>query len=404
MKKIIIGISSGIAGYKILELIKSLINKDYEIHVIMTRHASLMFSVRDFEQLTKNKVYTEIIPDNFNLEGTLKNRSVEHIELVKSISVFVIAPATANIIAKVAYGIADDFLTTSLLATKAPVLICPSMNSTMWLNPIVQENIRRLESRGYSILLPSTGSLVCGTEGIGRLPEVEDIFKKIEDIIKYRSRLKGKKIIVTSGGTSEPIDSVRVITNRASGKMGKEIAEEAYREGADVLLIKAKTAVGTNYPINTSEFETAIELERLIKKHINKYDYIFHTAAVSDFAPTKKYFRKIESKNSFNLRLKPIPKIIIKIKRWNPKIHLIGFKAVYNESEKSLIKKGYVKLQETGADFIIVNDVGRKDVGFMVDTNEIYIISDKGLVKKEDKALKSEIAKKILSCVIKYTS
>lgn len=398
-KIVVIGISSGIAAYKIVDLIKILKTKNIAVEIIMTKTAAAMFGRQMFEDAAGKKVYTDLITKDFDYREVLKNREVEHIKLADSASLFVIAPATANIIGKLAYGFADDFLTTTLLATTAPVLVCPSMNVHMWGNPIFQENLAKLKTSGYLIMQPDSGQLACGYEGVGRLAEPEKIAGEIFQLLDKREKLKGKKIIVTAGGTSEPIDAVRMITNRASGKMGAAIADACFLQSADVLLLRAKSSVVPRFNIKSEIFETAKDLEELIKKHAKNYDALFHTAAVSDFVPEKKADTKLDSGKSFTLKLNPSPKILHQIKFWNPEIKLVGFKAVYKLPEKELIKIGIDKLKESNSDYIIVNDVGREGVGFAVDTNEVYIISPKGLLAKIPKAPKKEIAGKILDYV-----
>lgn len=420
-KTIIIGISSGIAAYKIVDLIRILRNRGIHVEVIMTANAVAMFGKKMFEEAAGGKVYTDLIAKGFDYKQVLKDRIIEHINLADSASLFVIAPATANVIAKLALGLADDFLTTTLLATTAPILVCPSMNVHMWESSILQENLEKLKMRGFHILSPDRGQLACGYEGVGRLVAPEEIAEEIFQLLNRSEKLKGKKIIVTAGGTSEAIDAVRTITNRASGKMGTAIAEVCYMQGADVLLLRSVTAAGVNPRIDTSgvagmqgfprggeirieTFVTAKDLEVLIKKYAKDYDVIFHTAAVSDFIPEKKVDTKLDSGKSFMLKLKPAAKILHQIRSWNRKILLIGFKAVYKLSEKELINAGIKKLKESKSDYIIVNDVGREGAGFSVDTNEVYIIHQaqgRALsVEKIPKAPKKEIARKILEYIL----
>ncbi len=398
-KTVVIGISSGIAAYKIIDLIKILKGKNITVEIIITSAAVKMFGVEMFEKAVGKKVYSDLIPQDFDYRQVLKNREVEHIKLADSASLLVIAPATANIIGKLAHGLADDFLTTTVLAATAPILICPSMNVNMWRNPILQDNLDKLSKLGYLIMQPDSGQLACGYKGVGRLAEPEKIADEILGLLSNREKLKDTKIIVTAGGTSEPIDAVRTITNRASGKMGLALAEECHQQGAEVLLIRSNTAVSSRFNIKEETFETAKDLENLIKKHIKSYDVLFHTAAVSDFIPEKYIDGKLDSKKPLNLILKPAAKIIHQIKTWNPKIKLIGFKAVYKEKEENLIKIGIKKLKESNSDFVIVNDVGREGVGFGVDTNEVYIISQKGFLAKISKNTKTEVAKKIIDAI-----
>jgi phosphopantothenoylcysteine decarboxylase/phosphopantothenate--cysteine ligase len=333
----------------------------------------------------------------------LTEKSVEHIKIAEESSVFVLAPATANIIGKLANGIADDLLTTTFLASVKPKLICPSMNTNMWMSPVVQENINKLIKLGYVILSPEEGNLACGYKGVGRLRNTDSIFTEIKNILFKSERLHGKKIIVTAGGTMEPIDAVRVITNHSSGKMGAAIARVALYLGAEVLLLRAKSAAtlyssGNNF--REKIFETTEQLSFLIQENVRDFDYIFHTAAVSDFQMADKFDGKIDSKEDLTMKLIPQPKIINRIKKWNPKIILIGFKAVYKKNREQIIKIGMEKLKESGADFIVANDIGRMDIGFTVDYNEVYLLSKKGLVSKIKKTVKLEVAQKLVDLIV----
>src|SRR3989339_320061 len=391
-KNILIGVTGGIAAYKILDLIKLLKSEGHEVFIILTKSATEMISLEDLEKASGNKVLVNLFEKNFDYRKVLKNRNVEHIELADKTDVMVIAPATANIIGKLAHGIADDLLTTTTLAMTAPIIICPSMNVNMWGNPIVQENLSKLRSIGYQIIKPTAGMLACGYEGMGRLENVEIINKEINKLLERTESLKNRKIIVTAGGTTEKIDEVRFITNRSSGKMGVALAEECYLRGADVLLLRAKNSVSPRYLIKEKIFETAEELLQLIKVNINDTDVFFQTAAVSDFKVEKPIKGKLSSDNSVNLKLVPQIKIVDKIKKLSPKTTLIAFKAEYGLSEKKLINEGRKKLKESNTDFVIANDISQSDRGFESDDNEVYIILKNENVKKIPLASKREIA------------
>lgn len=399
-KNILIGVAGGIAAYKILDLIKLLKNDDHEVFVIMTKGATEMFSLTDFEKASGNKVQINLFEKNFDYREVLKNRKVEHIQLADKADVMVIAPATANVIGKLAYGIADDFLTTTTLAMTAPIIICPSMNVNMWGNPIVQENLVKLKSVGYQIIEPSVGMLACGYEGVGRLENVEIINNEIKKLLERNDSLKGKKIIITSGGTVEKIDEVRFITNRSSGKMGAALAEECYLRGADVLLLRSKTSVHPRYLIKEKIFETAQDLLQLIKAGISNTDLFFQAAAVSDFKVDRSIKGKLLSENSVNLKLVPQIKIVDQIKKLSPKTTLIAFKAEYGLSEKKLIEEASKKLEDSNADFVIANDISRTDRGFESDNNEVYIISKSRAAKKIQLTSKREIAQTIVESVL----
>lgn len=395
---IIIGVSAGIAAYKIIELIRHL--KDlYNISVIMTDHAKLMISPSEFKKIPGVSVFSELFPKNFDYKKILKKREVEHVRLADAADLVVIAPATANLIAKIAHGLADDLLTTTILATKAPVLICPSMNLHMWQKEIVQENLKKIIKNGSYILSPDKGRLACGDEGIGRLADNHKIISEINHLITVKNSLVGKKIMITAGGTSESIDPVRVITNRGSGKMGLALAGECKIRGADVTLLRSNNSIVAQYQIEEKLFETVDDLSKLIRNNISDYDVIFHTAAVADFKPEYIFSSKIKSGQKLTLDLIPTDKIINKIKFWNPKILLIGFKAVFQKTDREMIKIGKDLLQETKSDFIAVNDVGKNGIGFGADDNEMILVSAKGQIMKIDKASKQTVSNKMLEAI-----
>ncbi|MFA5770278.1 MAG: bifunctional phosphopantothenoylcysteine decarboxylase/phosphopantothenate--cysteine ligase CoaBC [Patescibacteria group bacterium] len=400
MKNILIGITGGVAAYKVLDLIKLLKNEGHKVSVVMTRGATEMISKQDFEKATGNKVFINLFEKNFNYKEVLKKKKVEHIELADKTDVMVIAPATANIIGKLAHGIADDLLTTTALAMTAPIIICPSMNVNMWGNPLVQENLNKLKSVGYQVIEPASGMLACGYEGVGRLENVEIIKEEVLKQIDRTNSLEGKKIIITSGGTNEKIDDVRSITNKSSGKMGVALAEECYLRGADVLLLRAKNSVHSRYLIKEKIFETAEELLYLIKVNIKNTDLFFQVAAVSDFKVDESFKGKLSSGNSVNIKLTPQIKIIDQLKKFSPRTILIAFKAEYGLSEKDLIKEGQKKLQKSKANYVIANDISRTDRGFESDNNEVYVISKNKPVKKIILTSKREVANKIINFLI----
>lgn len=400
-KTVVVGVSSGIAAYKAIELIKLLKKNDLEIFVVMSQNAVKMISPDDFEKASGNKVFIELFKKGFNFKNVLKNRKVDHVGLADKADLIVIVPATANIIAKIAHGIADDFLTTTLLAVTSPVIICPSMNVNMWQNPLVQQNISKLKNTGYQIIEPVKGMLACGYEGKGRLEDINLINEEIMCQLKRTKSLSGKKVIVTAGGTLEKIDSVRYITNKSSGKMGISIAEECYLRGADVLLLRAKSSVTPRYLITEEVFETADELAKAIQNKISDCDMFFHVAAVSDFQTAGVAYGKISSKKTFNLKLKPRKKILDNLKKLNPKMNLIAFKAEYGLGKSEMIKVAYRRLQEAKADAIVANDISRSDRGFQADTNEVYIVLKNGEYHKIPLSLKREVASELVDFVSK---
>lgn len=398
-KTVVIGVTGGISAFKVIELIKNLKKENIEVFVIMTESSEAIVKPEELQKISGHKVHRSLFEKNFNYKTILKNRKVDHIELADKADLFIVVPATANIIGKIAHGIADDFLTTTLLATQAPVLICPSMNIHMWTNPIVQENITKLKTQGYSIIDPDSGMLACGYEGQGRLADTKRITQEILTLLQKKDSLKGKRIIVTAGGTREPIDDIRFIANRSSGKMGVAIAETCYLQGADVLLLRAKNAVTPRYPIQEETFETADELASLLKNHAPKYNICFHTAAVSDFKIAIQ-IGKIPSEQSLTLQLMPREKIYSQIKESNPRIKLIAFKAEWKKNDKELLEEAKRKLHNSNIDFIVVNDVGRTNQGFNVDTNEAIVVTKDGTYKKFPLQSKRQLADEIIKYVI----
>jgi phosphopantothenoylcysteine decarboxylase/phosphopantothenate--cysteine ligase len=395
-KTILLGVASGIAAFKILELIKQLRANEYEVVVVMTESATKMISPLAFEKESGNKVLTKLFEKDFDYKKILEARIVEHIDLADKTDVMVIAPATANTVAKLAHGLADDYLTTTALAVTAPIIICPSMNVHMWHNPAVQENIAILKNLGYIIIHPAKGMLACGYEGVGRLAEITDIKKIISEQLVKTSYLKGLKIIVTAGGTREKIDDVRFIANRSSGKMGIALTEALYERGADVLLLRAKDSVEPRYHIKEELFETTDDLFSLIKKYAREYQFFYHNAAVSDFTVKNSSNGKLSSKEPKTLLLNPQIKILDEIKKINPAIKLVGFKAEFESDLDTLKNAAESKLKESDADAIIANDISKPDRGFESNSNEVVIVLKNGQTTHLSLAPKKKIAEQII--------
>ncbi len=396
-KNIIIGITSSIAAYKVLDLIKKLRKLDANVHVIMTENATKLVDIKDFEKATNNKVYTSLFNPNINYKDYIKkNKQIKHISLADVADLFLICPATANIIGKIAYGIADDLLSTTILATNAPVLICPAMNVKMWKNSITQENIKKLRKLRYKFIDPEYGILACGYKGIGRLANLDKIIDKIETLVERRTDLEGKRILVTAGATSEEIDPVRVITNKSSGKMGVYLAEEAFLRGADVTLIRGFNSVEPQYYFKDIKINSVKELFNEIKKNIKNNDIMIHAAAVSDFTINNKNKTKIKSNKSMHLELTPTTKIFENIKKIKKNILLVGFKAEYKVSNKELINRAFWLLKSANANIVVANDVGKKGSGFNTETNEVFIVNKNKKVKHLKLADKRVIGNKIL--------
>jgi len=396
MKTVVFGITGGIAAYKLEEVLKECINQHIAVEVIMTDAAKALTTPESIEKIIGKKVYGSLFDKAINREKILKERSVEHISLAGLADCLVIAPATANVIAKLAHGIADDYLTTVVLAATCPTIIFPSMNVHMWEHPLTQENIKKLRSVGYLVFEPDSGMLACGYEGRGKLPKPEHIVLEINKLLQKTDQLAGKKIIITAGATKEPIDDIRFITNHASGKMGASLADALYLAGAEVVYVHAENAAMPRYQMRAVPFVGADDLEQVLRIEVPKADALFHTAAISDFSIEKKS-GKISSAHPVSLLLIPRKKILSQIKQWNPDIFLVGFKAEAGISEKELIAQAQKRMEESGADVMIANEVGKKDRGFAADMNEVILVWKNGRMKMIPLASKREIAEKIVA-------
>ena len=401
-KTVVLGITGGIAAFRMLELIVLLRAKDINVIVIATPSACRIVPPKEFEKASGNKVRTQLFDNNFDYTDILRERRVEHIDIAQSSHLIVIAPATANVMAKLATGIADDYLTTTVLAATCPVMIYPSMNTVMWRNPVTQKNVAALRSFDTQVIAPASGVLACGTEGEGRLPPVGAIADEIMVQLTRTHSLQGKRVLVTAGGTREPIDAVRFLTNRSSGKMGVAIAEECFLRGAQVTLLRSKTSVQPRYPMQEHLFDTADDLERLMVELLPKTDMCFHVAAVSDFT-VEQHKGKVSGNASHILRLTPRSKILDRIKHINPNITLIAFKAEANLSDKALLDAAKKRLAASSADYIVANDIGKSDRGFESDDNEVFVIDKKGNVLHIPLTSKRIVAQKILDSVLVRT-
>ncbi len=386
INRIILGVTGGIAAYKAPELARILIKKGYDVRVVMTENATRFITPLTFEALTKNSV----ISDMWNRDTD----PLAHISWGQESDLLIIAPATANFIAKMANGIADDFLSTTVLASTAQILVCPAMNSEMYKNSITQDNIKRLIDHGCTVMKPGEGDLACSTEGPGRLPEPADIAEQAVMMLS-RQDLTGLKILVTAGPTQEDIDPVRYITNRSSGKMGYALAKTAALRGASVKLISGPTALkppaGTDYiSVNTAE-----EMKSEVLKRCMEMDMIIKAAAVSDYRPEKTSAQKIKkSDDAFSIKLTKNPDILSELGKLKAKAGfiLIGFAA---ETE-NIVNNAQDKLLKKNLDLIVVNDVTAKDSGFDTDTNQVAIISRDSVVDELPLMSKEAVADRIL--------
>lgn len=389
-KTVVIGVSGGIAVYKVCDVVSRLKKLGVNVHVIMTKSATEFVTPLTFQSLSQNYVVCDMFEEP-------KTWDVEHISLAKKADVFLIAPATANIIGKMACGISDDMLSTTVMATKAKVLIAPAMNTNMYENPIVQRNIDTLRALNYEFIEPESGRLACGDIGKGKLATPENIVEAVVDALTKKQDLEGKKIIITAGPTVEAIDPVRYITNRSTGKMGYAIAKEACDRGAEVTLVSGPTKLEP--PKNLKKFirtESAKDMYEAVINNLDENDVIIKSAAVADYKP-KDYCDKKIKKSDDDLvikldRNKDIAYEIGKVKR--DKI-LVGFAAETND----LIENAKNKISKKNLDFIVANDLTKEGAGFGVDTNIVKIIDKDGAIEEYPIMKKNEVANVILDKV-----
>lgn len=383
--KLALGVTGGIACYKAVELVRLLVKDGFLVQVIMTKGAMEFVTPLTFQTLSGLPVATE----TFNLT---QESEIGHINLADSANLFVIAPATANVIGKIAAGIADDLLTTVLMATQAPVLIAPAMNIHMYENPILQENIRKLRRLGYHFMEPAEGYLACGYEGKGRLPEPEKILEEIRRLLKKKD-LVGEKLLITAGPNREPLDPIRYLSNRSSGKMGYALARVAIRRGAEVALISGPTGLEPPAGARLTSITTAAEMRRAVLEEFSRCTAVIMAAAVSDYRPVELAGKKIKrGKGPIDLRLEPNPDILQEIGSQKNGKMLVGFAA---ETEE-LMANAEKKLKEKNLDMIVANNVSEAGAGFDVDTNVATILDRNGAVRSLSLMSKDELAEQIL--------
>ena len=364
-KKILLGVTGGIAAYKAVEIASRLRKAGAEVHVIMTRAATEFVTELTFREITGQPVTT-------TMWGKVANYNVEHIALASLADLVLIAPATANVIAKTAMGMADDMLTTTLLAVKAPVIMAPAMNTNMYENPVTQENIAKLKRRGVLIIEPAVGHLACGVEGRGRLPEPSVIVDYVCEFMNREQTLAGRKIIVTAGGTIEPLDPVRYLGNHSTGKMGFAIAEAAAVRGAQVTLIAGPTNIAdpAHKNIRTLRVESARQMREAVLAEYAAADVVIMSAAVADYRPQAVAAEKIKkSDDELVLHLVRNPDILLELGQKKQQQVLVGFAAETCNVEEYARKK----LAKKNLDFIVANDVSAKDAGFAVDNNRVQL-------------------------------
>lgn len=388
-KHIIVAVSGGIAAYKAIEVVSRLKKLGAEVKVIMTDNATKLVTPLTFGEISNNPVAVDMWEE-------IHDWNVEHIALATWADAFVVVPATANVIGKIANGIADDMLTTVIMATNIDKFICPAMNTGMYNNPIVQENISKLRSLGYQILTPASGMLACGVEGIGRLPEPKAIVEWIQFNLTKTDELKGKTVIVSAGGTKEAVDPVRYIGNHSSGKMGYALASEFALRGAKTILVSAPTQLQIPYGVERIDINSAIEMKSAIEERFDEADIVVMAAAVSDFRVANTANQKIKKQDELILELVKNPDILQSLGAKKKNQILVGFAAETND----VIKYAKDKLVRKNADIIIANDVSKADAGFNVDTNAVTIVYKSGDIKELPLMLKSEVSKHIVNEII----
>lgn len=388
-KHIIVAVSAGIAAYKAIEVVSRLRKKGAEVKVVMTQNATHIASPLTFGEISGHPVALDMFEQ-------VHQWDVEHIALATWADAYVVVPATANVIGKIYAGIADDMLTTTIMATTAPKYLCPAMNTEMYNNPITQRNLEGLRSLGYHIMDPAEGWLACGITGVGRLPEPEAIVDWLESKMCSTNELEGTTILVTAGGTQESIDPVRYIGNRSSGKMGYAIAEQAAHMGAKVILVSAPTSLPIPSGVDFISVDSAVSMQEAVEARYNDVNVVIMAAAVSDFRVLHKAEQKIKKMESMTIELVKNPDILQGLGSKKSHQILVGFAA---ETEH-VIKYGQDKVAKKNLDMLVANDVSKSNAGFNVDTNEGYFLYPDKEPKEMPNMKKSDLARHILREVI----
>jgi phosphopantothenoylcysteine decarboxylase/phosphopantothenate--cysteine ligase len=388
-KNVVLGITGGIAAYKAADIVSRMRKLDINVNVIMTKGAVEFISPLTLQSISQNYVVTDMFEDP-------KTWDVEHIALAKKADLFLIAPCTANVIGKINAGIADDMLTTTVMATKAPVLIAPAMNTNMYENKIVQRNIKDLKELGYEFVKPASGRLACGDIGAGKLEDTEIIVEKVVDLLSKSNELSGKKVLVTAGPTIEDIDPFRYITNNSSGKMGYAIAKVALQMGADVTLVTGETHIKVPLGVNVINVRSS---EQMYDAVINNsdVDYIFKAAAVSDYKPKDKSDIKVKkSSDDLKIELSRTKDILFELGKRKENQVLVGFAAETND----IIRYAKEKIEKKNLDFIVVNDISKDGAGFKSDTNIVSVIDKNGKISESGLLTKLDVARFVINAVL----
>lgn len=392
--KVTVGVSGGVAAYKAAELVRALQRQALDVHVVMTEGAQQFVQPLTFASLTGHKVITSLWSsdsDESNLDS-----AIEHIDAAQTTDALVVAPTTANVLAKFAQGIADDFLTTMYLATTAPVIVAPAMNVNMWNHPATRANLALLEERGVRIVSPESGYLACGMIGSGRLAENDVIVQAVLDTLNRRNDLAGETILITAGGTREAVDPVRFLGNRSSGKMGYALAEAAAKRGAKVILVSAPTALRAPANCEVVPVVTTEEMRAAVLSRVDEATMVIKAAAVADYRPIIKAEQKLKRTGPLTLELEPTEDILAEVvQRRHDGMLVIGFAA---ETE-NVIAHGRDKLLRKGADAIVLNDVSREGVGFDSDRNAATFLTLQTSIDLPEMS-KRELADRILQEVM----
>ena len=392
-KKIVLGVTGGIAVYKAVDLVSRLRKQGCEVRVVMTEHAQQFVTPLTFKEISGNQVAVSMWSSN-------QEFNVEHIALANWADAFVVAPATANIIAKMAYGLADDLLSTTLLAAQAPIVVCPAMNTGMYENAATQENIAKLQGRGITVMPPGVGKLACGTSGAGRLPEPQEIVEFLNAFFaKREGDLRGLKVLVTAAGTREPIDPVRFVGNRSSGKMGYAVAQMAAERGAEVLLISGPSALSIPANVKAIKVETTNEMLEACLESYDKVDIVIKAAAVADYRPRDVAEQKIKKKtdDALTVVMDKNPDILKTLGAKKTHQVLVGFAA----ETQNLLENARDKVVKKNLDMIVANDVTAAGAGFNADTNIVKFLFANGEVRSLEQMPKVDVANCILDEALK---
>jgi len=394
--KIALGVSGGIAAYKAAEIVRLLQDRGIHVQVVMTAAAQEFIRPLTFAALSGEKVIASMFGSDSAGEPANVESAIEHIAIAQAIDALLVAPATADVLARFAQGIANDFLSTLYLATTAPVVVAPAMNVNMWKHPATQANLEILRQRGVRIVEPGQGYLACGMTGAGRLAENEAIVAAVMEALGASQDLAGETVLVTAGPTREKIDPVRYLTNRSSGRMGYAIAEAALRRGARVLLVSGPVAIAAPGAAELTPVETTDEMLAAVLKLLPEATVVVKTAAVADFRPKTPAAQKIKRKGKMTLELEPTADILAEVARRKTSQIVIGFAA---ETE-NVLDNARRKLASKSLDAIVVNDVSRPGIGFDSDRNAVTIISQNGVVEVPETS-KWEVAHRVLDQVVK---